>query len=230
MAKFLPGPVIAAASGSIGGTVFSHNKGGMYMRNRSIPTISTTEDALNAKARLSNRAQAWGGLTAAQRLAWEEWAAQNPIIDTLGQSRILSGIAAYVQLNTIIEMSGESVIASPPITAPPSPLTSLSATTDIGAGTFQLTFTPTPLAADDMLVSWVAVLNSPGINYVQNYLRLVDFSAKAQATGLDIQTEIEARLGALVVGQIVHFHCQVLDSATGLRSGIRKTSGTVVST
>jgi hypothetical protein len=230
MAKFTPGPMVAAVSGSQGGTVFSRNRYGAYTRYRAIPTKSTTQAATNAKSRLTTASQAWNGLTAAQRLAWGNWAAQNPVVDALGQQQVLAGNAAYIKLNNILAYAGESAISDPPITDPPSALTSLSATYDIGAGTFALTFAATPLAADDMLVTWVAVVNSPGITYVSNLLRLVDFSAKAQATGLDVQTEIEAVFGALVVDQVVHYRCQVLDTATGLRSQPLATSGTVVST
>ena len=37
MALIKTGPAVAVISGSVGGTVFSRNKGGAYMRNRSIP-------------------------------------------------------------------------------------------------------------------------------------------------------------------------------------------------
>jgi hypothetical protein len=230
MAKFTPGPMVSAISGSQGGTTFSRNPYGAYTRTRAIPTVSTTQAATNAKARFTTASQAWNGLTAAQRLSWEGWAAQNPVVDALGQQQQLKGNAAYIRINALLDYAGESPLSAPPITDPPTALTDLSQTLDIGAGTFLITFAATPLAADDVLVSRVAVVDSGGITYVQNYMRLVDFSAKAQATGLDIQTEIEAVFGTLVVGQFVHLECFVLDTATGLRSRPRKTSGVVVST
>lgn len=119
MAKITPGPMIARASGSIGGTVFSHNRGGMYVRNRSTPVISTTEYALEAKNRLTFFSQAWRSLSEANRLAWKQYASEKPITDTLGDSRILTGANAYVKLNTRLEVAALTAISVPPTVAPP---------------------------------------------------------------------------------------------------------------
>lgn len=218
MAKITPGPMIAAASGSVGGTVFSHNRGGMYTRNRSIPVISTTSFALAAKSRLSTAASAFSALTAGERQAWDSFALQRPVIDTLGHPRHLTGFQQYVGINARRAQAEDVAITAPPIVAAPDGLLTLVVDGDIGLGDVDITFTPTPLGATDEIWLRAAVTNSPAINYVSNLLRFVLHSAAAQTSPLDIQTETESRLGTLVVGQTLHVEVSVYDNATGLLS------------
>jgi len=230
MAKIKLGPMVGQASGAIGATVFSHNRYGAYVRQRVIPTISTTIYALAAKSRLSTVSAMWGALTDAQRTAWRTWAANNPITDRLGDRQILTGHAAYVKINAGLMAAAESTLSVPPVGEGPAGLTSCSLVADIGAGGWVLTFAATPLGADDKLELNACLVDDDSINYVKNYLRQVCFSAKAQATGWDFQTEFEARFGTCQVGQIVHAYLSVYDTVTGLRSQPMKCSCAVTTT
>lgn len=230
MAKFLPGPAVAAASGSIGGTVFAHNKGGMYIRNRSIPTTSTTEKALAQKARMAAASQAWQGLTAAQRLAWLEWANENPVIDKLGQSMNLTGHQAYCGNYSRMSLAGETPLTIPPITPAPAPLLTATLNLDIGVGAFDVTYTATPLGADDALWLVANVHNSAAINYVENIKRWIGVSAAAQASPYDFESDIEGVFGTLGVGQYITLFSHVFDTVTGLLSPPLRADGVTVST
>ncbi len=228
--KFTPGPAIAAASGSIGGTVFSRNRYGAYTRNRAIPVNPQTTFQQGVRATLGNLSTAWSAITAGERLAWKEWANQNPIIDVLGQSQILAPNAAFISLNARMLAGGLAQVDTPPITVAPDALTSLTSEGDIGTLDFELNFTVTPLGADESLWVRAAVTNSPSITYVSNLLRFVGISAAAQATAFDTQSIIEARLGALIVGQTVHQWVSVLDRLSGQLSPPRRTSVVVTDT
>ena len=228
--KFMPGPFIGNASGSIGGNVFSRNRYGAYTRVRAIPVTSTTDAALNAKARFATASQAWQALTDVQRLAWKEWALDNPIIDALGQQQELAGNAAYVQLNARLAAVGGAVIAVPPTIAPPTGLPTLVQQADIGAGDTDLAYTATPLAANQALYIQAAVVDSAGISYVQNKLRFIGVSAAAQASPFDHQSLVETRFGTLIVGQTLHVQVSVVDTVTGLLSGKLATRTVVVTT
>jgi len=230
MAKFIPGPAVASVSGSVGGTVFSRNRGGAYMRNRAVPITSTTSYALAAKTRLADASQDWQGLTAAQRASWRALADSQPVINSLGAQVRLTGHQLYVGVNSRLAADGQSAITDPPIIPAPDPLTSMSATYDIGTGAMEITFAPTPLPAGVKLWILAALTNSPGINFVQNLLRFIGTSAAAQASAYDYETLITARLGAPVVGQQVHLQVATFDTATGLLSGVLRADGTVVST
>ena len=140
MAKFTPGPAVAAVSGSVGGTVFSRNRYGAYMRFRAIPVKSTTADALAAKSRMATYSAAWSALTAAQRLAWNAYAQTHPQPDALGFPQILTGHVLYVGLNTRLAHASQSAIDIPPLQNNPVGLVTLSATWDLGLGDFSLHF------------------------------------------------------------------------------------------
>lgn len=92
--------VYTQASGSVGGVTYSRNAGGLYTRSRAIPTNPNTPAQQQVKAILSDLAQAWSNiLTAAQRAAWEAYAAAVPLRDTLGEERPVSGLAMYIRCN-----------------------------------------------------------------------------------------------------------------------------------
>jgi len=230
MAKYLPGPIASAVSGSQGGTTFSHNRYGAYTRGRVIPTNPQSAAQMLARSQLAAQSTAWQALTAAQRLAWATWAQSNPIVDALGQSQVLQPNAAYIQINSRLQRAGIATISAPPVTTTPDALATLTATYDIGAGAFALAFTPTPIGATNSIWVRSVVTNSPAITFVANELRLTVISAANQATAYDTQVFVEAVWGPLQVGQTVHFYVHVFGRANGLLSAPRRISGTVVST
>lgn len=92
--------LLAQASGSLAGTVFSHNKGGMYVRNRSIPTNPATAAQQNVRNALKQLTTGWADLTAAQRLAWSTYATNVPILNKLGAARPIPALAMYLRCNS----------------------------------------------------------------------------------------------------------------------------------
>lgn len=230
MAKFLPGPTVAQVSGSIGGTVFAHNRYGMYMRGRVTPVTSTSAAALAAKARFAVASQQWQGLTAAQKQSWRNWAQTNPITDRLGQSQVLQGNVAYIKLNAVLALAGSAAIQDPPITVAPLPFATLAGTYDIGAGTFDLAFTPTPTGANEALIIRAAVVDSAGINFIENNLRVATVTAGAEAGPVDMDVILASLFGTLIVGQTVHYDVRKVDLLSGQQSGSLKTRGVIITT
>lgn len=228
--KFVPGVAIASASGSVGGTVFSRNRYGPYTRNRSVPHLVTSDAAIAAKNRLGGLSQDWADLTVPQKSAWRVWAENNPQNDALGQVHILSGHAAFVGVNARVLLAGESQLTVPPTGTTPGGLLTLSMTADIGAGAFELVFTPDPLAAGEGLLWKACVVDSSGISYVNNLLRTVAVEAAATASPLSIETAMGARFGTIQVGQVVHVWAARLIRAKGLLGPFLRTSAVVVST
>lgn len=227
MALIQFGPAVSAASGAIGGTVFSHNRGGAYLRTRVVPTKVvnpfTTEvrDALSATARL------WAGLSTEQREAWREYATANPSVNRLGQSKTFAGHVAFNQINARLIQQGVSTLDLPPIAAPPDPLTALSCVISVGGTSAVLTTAPTPLPAGVAMWVWAAPLPSAGALYLGNKMRLIKRSAAAQATGLDVWAEYVARFGTPQVGQTVAIRVQTIATATGLVSSFKTSYSTV---
>lgn len=227
---FTPGPVVAALSGSVGGTTASRNRGGAYFRMRAVPITSTTAEALASKTRFADASQDWQLLTTGQRNAWQEWSNANPVTNALGFPKILSGAQAYIAIAARMAALGDIAINDPPIIPAPDPLITLTQRGDIGAGSVQAEFTATPLGATEHLYIRAAITSSAGINNVQNLLRLTVRSPAVQISPFDDQTVIENRLATLVVGQTLHVEISVYDNATGLVSGPLRSDVVVTST
>jgi hypothetical protein len=100
MAIITLGGGVAQASGSIGGTTFSRNRGGPYMRARSVPINPNTTYQQAVRHYMTDLTSRWlSTLTADQRAAWDNYALQVPLPNPLGQPRNVGGIAMYVRSN-----------------------------------------------------------------------------------------------------------------------------------
>jgi hypothetical protein len=219
MAKVQLGPMVGQASGAIGGMVFSRNRGGVYVRRRAHPTVSQSSYAIAAKETLSLVSQAWQDQTAASQAAWKIWSANNPVMDRLGERITLAGNAAFIRVNALRMRIIGTMLLVPPVGDPPTPLTALTLSADLGAGNFQIDFEATPLGASERLVYWAAVSNGASQQYVENKLRLCGWSSPAQVSPYTgCETEIPGRLGTLQNGQLITIRGFVYDGATGLIS------------
>lgn len=227
MAIIIPGVAVSQASGRVGGIIFSRNRGGLYMRNGSKPTVVTTPYAQNIKALTANFSAQWRNLTEAQREAWKEWATQNPVTNRLGQSRTLSGHQAYVKINVRLAAAGGSSLSMPPLGIAP-----------LGVLPTDVTFTTSPLAIsvafaggptpENVAVQVLAYLSdSPGVSYVRNRLALIQTTADEQASPIDITTELTNRFGTPTAGQRLHVGLRTIDLTTGLISTPAYYSGTL---
>lgn len=219
MAKIMYGSLAGAISGSLGNDVFSHNKGGAYVRRRVIPTKVENTYTTEVRNNLTACSRAWGALTSDQQAAWNTYAQSHPITDRLGQKQVLFGAAAYTQINARILRAGDTVISLPPAVVAPVPLLTFSGAATAAAQDCVLTYTGTPLAATERLWLQAALLINPGQNYFKNLLKLVVVSDLAQATGLDVGPEINDRFGTWAVGNRIILMGAVYESTTGLLSG-----------
>ena len=91
---------VAQASGSIGGTTFSHNRGGPYMRTRAIPTNPGSQQQSNVRATMSLLTSRWRDtLDQIERDAWDTYALNVPLPNALGEPRNVGGLGMYVRSN-----------------------------------------------------------------------------------------------------------------------------------
>lgn len=95
-------PVYSAASGSIAGLTYSRNRFGMYTRARAVPVNPNSGNQQAVRNAFSELSTAWNEtLTAAQRAAWDVYAANVPVINSLGATVYLTGQQRYVGANTV---------------------------------------------------------------------------------------------------------------------------------
>lgn len=94
-------------SGSIGATVYSHNRYGPYVRARSVPVNPNTDRQVAVRNAVRSLAIAWDlTLTQAQRNAWEVYAANVSWKGSLGEDVLLTGLNHYVRSNALAIAQG----------------------------------------------------------------------------------------------------------------------------
>ncbi len=178
--KYL-GVLIGALSGSVGGITGSHNKGGGYLRLRSIPTNPNSTRQQATRSAFAQFASWWTtALNQAQRDLWNTYAQNHTIVDATGQDIYINGISWYIMFNSRLLDAGAVPIPGPPAGAAPNPLTTF--TVDISAlTTVDVTFTPV-LAADQRMQLWMTLPGTAGQTPNFKQARLVGYSALAEAS------------------------------------------------
>lgn len=92
--------VLTQMSGSLGGITASHNRGGMYLRARTIPTDPSSFFQQSVRSLLGQLANLWQNtLTLAQRTAWDTYAANIVVTNPLGDPTNLTGFQHYIRSN-----------------------------------------------------------------------------------------------------------------------------------
>lgn len=174
-------PIHGSMRGRIGANVYSHNKGGDYVRLGTTPTNPQTSRQQDTRNALGLLAAYWtSGLTQAQRDAWDVYAEANPIKNSLGQDILISGLAWFVRANARLQDAGLSGNNDPPTNPAPTGLSTVSV--DISAATtVDVTFTGGPAAAE-YLQLFVSLPVSLGSTPNLAQCRLVGYSAVAQAS------------------------------------------------
>jgi hypothetical protein len=107
--------VYSQASGSIGGQTFSHNKGGMYVRSRGLVKQTNTPAQQAVKSALSSLTSAWNDtLEAPDRASWTTYAKNTPMLNTLGDSRQVSGLNMFLRYNVPNLQTGGALLTTGP--------------------------------------------------------------------------------------------------------------------
>jgi hypothetical protein len=108
--------VIAAGSGSVAGCVFSRNRYGPYIRNRSLPVNPNSSFQQTVRSNFSLLATAWNvDLDAAERAAWDAYAAAVPRVNSLGDPIFTTGLNWYIAINTMRLNQGIARLDAAPI-------------------------------------------------------------------------------------------------------------------
>lgn len=93
-------PIFAQASGSIAGSVFSRNAGGMYVRSRSNPTNPNTAPQQAVRDAMRTLVYRWTNtLDNDQRDAWNTYAFNTPTLNKLGEPTHKTGQQMFLRGN-----------------------------------------------------------------------------------------------------------------------------------
>lgn len=145
MALIKYGGGIIQMSGSIAGNTHARNRFGNYMRARTKPVNPNSARQVEMRAFLTFMAEEWREtLSAAQRAAWNTYAAAVTMQNKLGESIHPTGFNHFIRSNTIIaDMDGDQVNDGPVNLNLPAQDGTLTITGSVATQQFEITFDDT---------------------------------------------------------------------------------------
>lgn len=234
MAKIVFGGGVASASGKIGGTVYSRNKGGAYSRTWVMPTNPQTTKQSQQRNLLALKSAAWRSLDTNQRDAWQTWANDNPILDRLGNSIVLSGAQAYIKININRTQAGDSATQTdtPSTAIFDADIIDIASTLTIAIGTTRFRI---PLssgaAAGQILFNHASAPVSAGVSNTNSAMRLINvytLDGTDESNGYyDIYTDYIDYLGTLTGKAGFRINVAVQQYDEGQFSVPSKVTGTI---
>jgi len=100
MALIKTSGLVSAISGKVGGSVYSRNRYGAYVRNWAKPVNPNSDAQQKVRADMGSVVSDWFNvLSAAQRAAWAVYAAAVNFTNRLGETITLTGFNHYVRSN-----------------------------------------------------------------------------------------------------------------------------------
>ena len=219
------GALMVDGRGKAGGSVFSKNRGGSYMKNKTTPTNPRTTAQTMQRQLLGQLAGQWRKFTQDVRNAWKAATADYPKKNIFGDTITLAGNALYNSLNANLAKVNE-----PPLTLPVSPqgvqdITMLNVTT-LSTSQIIIALSDT-LGSDNKAVIRATAPFSPGISNFNNKLRDIAVLDSTDGLVANVTNEYISVFGAPIIGQKVAFSFQVVNTNTG-QAGVPSVIGDVV--
>lgn len=225
--------LVSATSGKLNGSVAASNRGGAYIRNKGVTSNPQTASQQANRSMFGSISSNFRSLTESQIEAWNNAAQDFPVIDRFGDTRYLSGLALYVQLNKNLVGIGETQIANPPAKQAFPAIVSISAAVNNfapGSMDLNVTFAET-VGADFVLEVKATPSVSPSVSFLKNRYRKIDVEAGQASTTIDWNNRAAyvAVFGTPVLGEKISFECTLVSTISGERSAPFIVSTIVVS-
>lgn len=208
--------IFAQASGSVGGLVFARNRGGAYIRNRTVPVNPNTERQQAVRTSMGAAVSSWADeLSDDQRATWNNYAANVPVKNALGDTVYLTGQQWFIGSYVVRVQANVSVPAFGPISyeRPPGDLM-LGVTCSAATGELSVSFNPAlKWASENGGAMSVAVSNplNPTVNFYKAPFR---FAGSILGDGTTPPTSPAAiSVGTPVVpGQKLIVRCRIIEN------------------
>lgn len=218
--------LMSDARGKLNGSVASKNRSGAYLRNKVTPVNPQTGAQQAVRNRLASFSQAWRGLTAAQRAAWDGAVSAFANTNVFGDLVQPTGKNLYTALNSNLGNIGETAISTPPLPAEvPEPVAG-TLTIDVGTGD-AMTLAFTNDSSDVTYLLFATAPLSPGVGFFKNRYRQIGTYAGSGGSPIDFKADYEAKFGTPADGQKIAVKLVPVVVATGQR-GIGSQAQTLV--
>jgi hypothetical protein len=132
MAKIKLNSLLADIRGKMGGSVFSSNGAGYYVKVLTPPVNPRTPGQSTRRAQFAFLVRAWNFLSTGERDAWTDYAAQpdNTRQDWFGDPYLPASRAQFIIVNTLRLQAGMDYTVTPPAGSLPATLPTFSAGID----------------------------------------------------------------------------------------------------
>lgn len=207
--------------------------GNVYMRNNRVrgmvvPALVQNDATSTQRSNFSTLSSAWNSLTEGQRKSWNVIGGYF-YIDRFGNQKILAGKALFVALNRALFNIGVAQINTAPIPRAVIGSATLSITIDDSTPELILTFTPTPIPADNRWEVFATAPQSAGtFTPSQSAYRLITVLATGSVSGVDVYTDYSTKFGAPPIGSKVFVKVVGVNSISGQQSAAHIAFNTVV--
>jgi hypothetical protein len=202
----------------LNGSVFSHNRGGNYLRNKVTPVNPKTSYQVATRARFAQYSQNWRNLTAAQISAWNAATPGYAKSNIFGDLKNPTGLQLYQKVNNNLIASGGTAITSPAAPKGVSVVTLTSLTYTVGVPALSIVFAG-PVPALTRVKVFATPPMSAGINFVKSQLRLISTLAPAATSPANILAAYQAKFGSVgAIGQKIFVAFQFVDQTSGIAS------------
>lgn len=142
--------LLAQASGSVGGSTYSRNRYGAYIRNRAVPVNPSSPQQIAVRGYFAQLASLWSStLAASQRDAWELYGANVPLVDKLGDPVNCNGLCHYIRSNVPRLQAGLPRVDDGPTVFDLGPYTPVNALTNVTLNAVDVSFTDTDAWCDE---------------------------------------------------------------------------------
>jgi len=201
MAIIKLGATVIGIRGTLGGITYSANRAGVYAKSWARPPRVRTQQQNLPNAQLSTVSQAWKTITAAQRTAWNTWAAVTAPAryNSLGVQIFLSGHQWFCAMNTIRLQAGQVILAPAPVLAQPAAPT-ITAIVYTIAPIVQFTYPLNTFLGFYIHMDFARGTSTGQISYARptfrSFTTTVFFGNNAIVT-----TQVTTRIGAIQAGQ-----------------------------
>lgn len=218
--------LVSATSGKLNGSVAASNRGGAYLRNKGVTSNPQTVSQQTNRSRFGSISSQFRSLTPSQIAAWNSAAQDFPIIDRFGDTRYLSGLALFVQLNKNLADIGLPAITEPPVKQSFPAIEAVgfnvlvgdTPAEDVVQGTINAEFTGNTFE----VVVYATGNISPSINYVKNRVRVVgsEQSSVGSAVTAGVTDEWKDLFGRPILDQKVKGEVALISRISGEKSAV----------
>jgi len=201
-------PAGQTTGGYFNGNIIFHNRSGAALGKYFRTSNPRTQKQQICRTRLHQAEQLWTTLNAAQKTAWINFAAANPLIGVDGGPYIITGKNWFFRINGRLLTYGLAMVPNAPAFAQPAPPIGVSPTFWAGIQRGQVSFAPNPLGAGLRLVVYGHLFSSIGPTQPSDYLPYCTITGLNPASPYVISAPWLANFGEIQLdtAQLVRVH------------------------